>query len=403
MDKYESINELTMCFGVMTQIYREDDRLHLFDKGLRSRLFSDYDYQDLTEFLFSMKKDTIYQIKDPFGCYYNSIQIIQGDNIKRIIIIGPWLNHVATETEILQLIEDNSIPSYLEFELREYLRGNPVINNLMVWRNVLVLIARYLLETVEDMIIPYMNIELNERVSDFSYSTQKEATLSIHTIEERYRLENNLIDAIANGDEQQAIQCYYMFSKVPIAYEVDIRHRAKQGYLMMLNTLARKAAEKGFVHPAHINAVSTELIRKIRQEELNTKDIGEEIIRKYCATVRQFSLQGCSHLVRSAINIIDFNLTEHLSLSTLAQKLNINSSYLSWRFKQEKNMTITDYINTKRLQLASDFLKRDNMMIQEAAELSGFTDVNYFSQLFKRYYGETPTQYRAKFIKNNQL
>jgi AraC-like DNA-binding protein len=57
-------------------------------------------------------------------------------------------------------------------------------------------------------------------------------------------------------------------------------------------------------------------------------------------------------------------------------------------------MTLTDYINTKRLQRAVSLLRSSGNSIQEVAEQCGFLDMNYFSRLFKRYYGISPREFR---------
>ena len=59
------------------------------------------------------------------------------------------------------------------------------------------------------------------------------------------------------------------------------------------------------------------------------------MIRKYCLLVRNHSLTGHSEMVRDAMNYIDFNLTEDLSLNAIAEKISVNASYLSKQFKKE--------------------------------------------------------------------
>ncbi|GHV18771.1 hypothetical protein FACS189493_8350 [Spirochaetia bacterium] len=91
---------------------------------------------------------------------------------------------------------------------------------------------------------------------------------------------------------------------------------------------------------------------------------------------------------------MEFNLKESLTLSILAKQFNIGSSNLSHYFTGETGMTLTEYINRKRLEYAKFLLGSSGMYIHEIAEECGFQDGNYFIRLFKREYGKTPKDYQ---------
>jgi YesN/AraC family two-component response regulator len=99
-------------------------------------------------------------------------------------------------------------------------------------------------------------------------------------------------------------------------------------------------------------------------------------------------------MVRDAINYIDFNLTEDLSLNAIAEKLSVSASYLSKQFKNENNKTLTNYVNEKRVFTSLKYLATTDLPIQNVAELVGIYDENYFSRLFKKYQNITPSKYR---------
>jgi YesN/AraC family two-component response regulator len=118
------------------------------------------------------------------------------------------------------------------------------------------------------------------------------------------------------------------------------------------------------------------------------------MIHRYCALVQEYSLGKFSTAVRNTINFVEFNLKEPLSLSILAKQFNIDPSNLSHCFTREMGMTLTDFINMKRLEHAKHLLAGSGMYIQEIAEECGFQDINYLCRLFKRKYGKTPREYR---------
>ena len=169
----------------------------------------------------------------------------------------------------------------------------------------------------------------------------------------------------------------------------------------ILEILTRKAAEGGAVHPLHIDSVSNNCARQIEssssEQELLT--VMREMIRKYCLLVKNHSLKGYSLLIRQVITHIDFDLTADLSLKAQAQLLNVNPSYLSTLFKKETGVTLTEYVNRRRMDHALLLLNSTGMQIQLIAQHCGIPDVNYFTKTFKKMVGQTPKKYRDMLSK----
>ncbi|MFS0614418.1 response regulator transcription factor [Lederbergia ruris] len=91
---------------------------------------------------------------------------------------------------------------------------------------------------------------------------------------------------------------------------------------------------------------------------------------------------------------IDDNYMEYLSLSNLAQTFSFSPEHLSRKFKQELNITISDYIIQKRINHAKSLLINTNLKIQEIANMVGYEDKKYFSKAFKKCEGVTPANFR---------
>lgn len=106
-------------------------------------------------------------------------------------------------------------------------------------------------------------------------------------------------------------------------------------------------------------------------------------------------MKGYSLLVQKVITRIDSDLTTDLSLKTQAHLLDVNPSYLSTLFKKETGLTLTDYVNKKRVENAVFLLNTTTMQIQTIAQYCGIADVNYFTKIFKKYIGKTPKEYRG--------
>ena len=116
-------------------------------------------------------------------------------------------------------------------------------------------------------------------------------------------------------------------------------------------------------------------------------------VHQHAAAVRlygQHQQQAGCHI----IHYINLHLKKDLTLSTLAARFNLSRSYLSDRFHREVHSNLTDYVT--RIQFAANLLRYHHYTITQAAQEVGIPDVPYFTRLFKRTMGETPSQYARK-------
>lgn len=117
---------------------------------------------------------------------------------------------------------------------------------------------------------------------------------------------------------------------------------------------------------------------------------------KIAQTADQFRRDSFSGLGERIMEIIKANYTDDtLSLTTIAQKLNMNASYLSRVFKQEMGNSFIDVLNCLRLDEARRLLCTTPMPVQEVAEQVGYTSASYFIKVFKKHCGKTPNQFRT--------
>lgn len=89
-------------------------------------------------------------------------------------------------------------------------------------------------------------------------------------------------------------------------------------------------------------------------------------------------------------NYADFDL----SLGMIASKVNFSPNHLSMLFSHETGQTMIKYLTDYRLNKAKELLKCTTLKSSEISEQVGYSDPHYFSYLFKKTYGVTPTMYR---------
>ena len=85
-----------------------------------------------------------------------------------------------------------------------------------------------------------------------------------------------------------------------------------------------------------------------------------------------------------------------LSLSQVAQHFHFSYNYLSSLFSTSFQMTFTEYVNQVRLEEAKRLLLHSDLNLSEIADACGYTDLSYFSKLFKKHSGSSPSKYRKE-------
>lgn len=104
--------------------------------------------------------------------------------------------------------------------------------------------------------------------------------------------------------------------------------------------------------------------------------------------------ENYSPVVRQVIQTIHVHCEEDLSLKTLAQKYNMNSSYLGQIFSKEVGMPFSEYLNRTKNMKAKELILTTNMKINDVAKAVGYLDTSYFYRKFKKYYGVSPSTLR---------
>lgn len=103
--------------------------------------------------------------------------------------------------------------------------------------------------------------------------------------------------------------------------------------------------------------------------------------------------------IEKAKQYIDEHIYERILLTDIADYVCISPSYLSSLFKKTHHKNLVDYINEQKTERACQMIKESNMRIYEICYKLGYENPYYFSKIFKRFTGKTPTEYQAQLRK----
>ncbi|MCL1819657.1 MAG: AraC family transcriptional regulator [Oscillospiraceae bacterium] len=367
-----------------------------FDDGLHHLLYGDYDFISFIQVMIQRCQiGTVYLANDKFELNY----ILIKTSADELIIIGPYAIH-PNELLFNMVCEQNDIPVTRLSDMKKFFYGIPFVERSEVLESEIILIAKYILDnndyTIERIDLPFYLSEQNNKIKELSDSKRPLAI-----IEALYQNEDNYLEAVERGDLKQATLYMSMFNKFTIEQRHADSLRDLKNYCFVLNTLLRKAVQRAAVHPAYIHELSAEFAVKIEaartREELSV-NITQSMLRKYCLLVNNHSLKNYSLPVRKAVNYIDFNFSELITLEMIAESAAVNYSYLSSQFKKETGSSVVDYINRNRIQRAFTLLISTSLSINAIAEKCGFSDDAYFTRVFKKVHGKSPREYRKSFF-----
>ena len=101
-----------------------------------------------------------------------------------------------------------------------------------------------------------------------------------------------------------------------------------------------------------------------------------------------------NRMIDSVIADIRNSYTDDISLTALAAKYNLSTGRLSTLIKESLSMTFSDYIVSLRMQKARELLRDESKSIEQIAELVVYNDYFYFTKVFKKSQGISPSKYR---------
>ncbi|OWR30778.1 AraC family transcriptional regulator [Saccharibacillus sp. O23] len=108
------------------------------------------------------------------------------------------------------------------------------------------------------------------------------------------------------------------------------------------------------------------------------------------------SRQHAHHYIRRATEYLHQNYDRGIRVEEIAAAVNLHPGYLHRLFKQHTGRTLTDYLNALRMDKAKMLLSGSGIPIADIADYVGIGSRQYFHQLFRKYAGCTPVEYRER-------
>ena len=368
--------------------------LEEFDYGLRRALDPQFDWQEFGQLLLENTPDkTLLFVEESFELHFALFRIPDEENT--VFLIGPWT--VGPRSDAARKWSRRYLGEAGEAAVQEFYNGVKILEASDFYGMI-----RVIAESVyggETIAVKEMKEFLPFRFrpdTRYFHEPKFQKEIPVAMLEQRYESENRILDAVSRGDDEAAIEAMHLHSRFTYGGRFEGTLYQQKNSMIIFNTLLRKSIERSKVHPYYIDAISSKYSQIIEEADEVPNELMWQMVKDYCAYVRRYSLKEYSLAVQKVMNYVNLNVAEPLTLKSLAAMCFISPSYLSALFKQETGSTLIDYINTQRVNRAAQLLVQNNHTIATVAEEVGILDVNYFTKIFKKTLGVTPTRYRRE-------
>lgn len=119
--------------------------------------------------------------------------------------------------------------------------------------------------------------------------------------------------------------------------------------------------------------------------------------------LRKFHIETSDELIGEIRDYVLNNPNSDLKLKVIAEKFYINNTYLSNTFATKTGVGFNEYITMIKMERARYLFVNTKLKTYEIGYKMGYHDINYFSKLFKKYYGKSPSEYRNIKIWNYEI
>ena len=140
----------------------------------------------------------------------------------------------------------------------------------------------------------------------------------------------------------------------------------------------------------------TELVHKLEAWEGGDENADDVNWGRMNSGMRQQqkSLEDTGGIEREVKRYIREHVADNISIQDIADALHFNPQYLMRSFKSVTGMSIFEYLTHSRMEAAKKILLNTKMPIKDVASLVGYDNYVYFTQVFRKVTGVTPSQFR---------
>lgn len=178
-------------------------------------------------------------------------------------------------------------------------------------------------------------------------------------------------------------------------------HLSMQNYRIVMMELSAELVRFAAGHELNIETGKSDGMDIYHQAlQMESTDALEQWLWSLCANLQREMLHERQDSTKSFVQRAEEYVKSHyadqdLSVEVICKKLNVSAAYFSTIFKKETGKTFVRYLTDYRMEQAVNFLMTSGDKTYVIAEKVGYSEANYFSYVFKKQFGVSPSKYRA--------
>lgn len=361
------------------------ERDHCFDPRIQPAFTA----HTLLQMAQAIPAEVVHEVEEPLGMAVAVARLKD-----HLLIIGPYTHQAMYPETVPELVRAQALPRSHAELYRLYRTSYPIVDAEYAYRGA---VAALRAAGGQDALGALQQVSaLGGTIAPGSGDAPQSASFDV--IAERYRLEQAFMDAVADGSTSEALDTLARLSTIPstITYLTT-------PFLgtTILRIMARVAAQRGGVPGVTIDAISQEYAQRLHRmghsaDPRRSASFNSQMVAAFCRAVRRHRRLGYPPTVRQAHDEIELHLSSPVSTPALAASIGVSASTLTRRFKEATGMSVTQYVAERRCSRAARLLTTTSRSVRDIAAFVGYEDANYFVKVFRKAYGTTPTEYRAR-------
>ena len=335
-----------------------------------------------------------------FENHFGEISLTYNLENDYFIFVGPMIKEPVSSGTLTNLVRKGELPFHKKTAMQKYYQKCKIANEERIF---------YIEKLIELVFSPsnlssFYGKELTENKSNeaMDFIKQKKEYRNDSFLHTPYAIEQNISRTISSGDTETAKHILVEMNIRPHAKLASTQLRSYKNSMICSCSFMTRAAISGGVSPDDAFTLSDIYINRIENSvSMNELQNFESImIEGFTEKVRELKEYSYSPTVLNTIYYIDNHLCEDIKIKQLADEVFVNPSYLSGLFHKETGITISEWIQRKRVEEASHLVLHGNEDFSEIATFYHFCSQSYFVKCFKKFMGVTPGEYRNKKASN---
>lgn len=317
------------------------------------------------------------------------IDVLPDDEGKmEYFLLGPFFSMQASENDIRNMCYRLKLSSSLIEELLQQLKEIPVVHHQAAFGYGIMLHSCLTGNKIRPGDIT-LCVAPSEKAEEADWTSSAwHGTWSV---------EQEMFNRIKDGNIEhfQELAAKFGTGRIGTLSDGDPLRQAKNEGIVF-TTLCSRAAILGGVSPEGGYSLADDYILKIEscKSVADVQYCNGEMVTAFISRVCHVKQNSCySSVVQACAEYVQTHITGKIDLDTMARQQGYNSYYLSRKFQKEMGISLNSYIQLQKVEQAKKMLDTQKLSTTEISERLAFSSPSYFTSIFRKYTGMTPTAY----------